>query len=307
MNKPTVKLDFIDFGGINKVNNYFTRTLSSRFEIIISDQPDILFFKEYKTGSQHLFKGKKVFFTAESIDANWSKCDYAITHNYSDDPRNLRLPYYVSFFVGDAEKDLLKKHWDFEKVMQDKKKFCAAIISNANRKRTQKRLEMFYKLSKYKKIDSAGAFANNIGYRLPYGHHVKRDFNYDYKFNLSFENKNKLGYTTEKILDSMWSKCIPLYWGNDRVDEEFNIESFIHLNKFDSDEEFIEKVIELDQDDAKYYEMLKQPYFIGDKLNKYFDDNYLCDFIQRILDDKTPSVSDKKSYFLGKWHFCKRT
>lgn len=306
MNRVTLKLDFVDFGGIDKVNNYFTRTLSSRFDIVISDQPNILFFKEYKTGIQHLFKGKKVYFTAESDDADWSKCDYAITHNYSEDPRNLRMPYYVSYFIGDAEKDLLKSTWDFEKIMADKKKFCSAIISNANKKRTQKRIDLFKKLSEYKKVDSAGAYDNNIGYRLPFGAEIKRDFNYKYKFNLSFENKNKLGYTTEKIVDAMWAKSIPLYWGNDRIDEEFNEKSFIHLNKFKSDEDFIEKVREIDSDDHKYFTMLKQPYFIGDKLNKYFEDDYLCDFVERILEDKSPSVSDRKSYFLGKWHFCRR-
>jgi hypothetical protein len=44
--KPVLKLDFTDFGYINKNENHFTQLLQRDFTIEINDRPDLMIFRE---------------------------------------------------------------------------------------------------------------------------------------------------------------------------------------------------------------------------------------------------------------------
>ena len=184
---------------------------------------------------------------------------FAITRSpaaKSNDPRHLRLPYYV---LNDPA-PLLKDHEDLAQIMASKTKFCAFVAGYANKK-TRVRNDFFHKLSRYKKVDSAGGGLNNMGYRVPPGTQAKLEFLRPYKFNLAFENDSAPGWTTEKIFDAMRARAMPIYWGNPWVGREFNSGSFLNYSDFPSEEALIERIIELDRDDAKYMEYLRQPYF----------------------------------------------
>ena len=68
----------------------------------------------------------------------------------------------------------------------------------------------------------------------------------------------------------MQARAMPIYWGNPRIAAEFNPKSFLNYFDFPSEEALIEKIIELDQDDAKYLEYLRQPYFHNNRPNEFF-------------------------------------
>lgn len=305
-NKPTIKIDFLDFGGMDKLNNHITRSLETQFKVVVCDKPDLVFFKENKSKIQHIYSCKKIFMTAESLDPDWNDMDYAITHNFTDDPRELRLPYYAWSIIRNPGVDLVKKNWDFDQVLKMKTKFCSMVVSNGNAKRTRERIEFFDKLTKIKKVDSGGAFRNNIGYQVPKGDHAKVEFNSCYRFHLCFENENKLGYTTEKIFDAMWAKCVPIYWGNEKIGEDFNSSSILHLNNYGSMDKLIEQVMEIENDPDLYLEYLKRPYFNNDKVSKYFSPDYLCDFIHKVMGDTKPPLSKRKKYWFGSWRFVRK-
>jgi hypothetical protein len=55
---------------------------------------------------------------------------------------------------------------------------------------------------------------------------------------------------------------IPIYKGGSKINEEFNSKSFVNFYDFNSEKDMIDYIIELDKDDNKYLEMLKQPWFI---------------------------------------------
>ena len=97
-------------------------------------------------------------------------------------------------------------------------------------------------------------------------HHHKRNFQKDYKFTIAYENNayrpQWIGYTTEKIMEPMITNSIPIYWGNPRIDLEFNTKSFINSYDFNSEDEMIEHIIELDKNDDKYFELLKNNWFV---------------------------------------------
>src|SRR5262245_29338212 len=93
--RPIVRIDFSDFGfRYNKTDNFFYNLLKDRFEPVICDQPDFLFYSDY--GDVHrLHTCAKIFVTWESSRPDFRACDYALTMHYLDDPRHLRLPFYV--------------------------------------------------------------------------------------------------------------------------------------------------------------------------------------------------------------------
>jgi hypothetical protein len=251
--KKKIKIDFSDFwGGFNKTDNYFYNLLKDEFDVEISNTPDFLFFSIF--GNRHLnYKCKKIFYTGENISPPLNYCDYSFSFDYLDDERNYRLPHYLLY---DGYYELERPKIIDESLA--KRKFCNFLVSNNG---CQERNAFFSELSKYKKVDSGGRFANNIGGTID----DKRKFQSEYKFSITFENNayrpQHPGYTTEKIMEPMTVNSVPIYWGNPEIGKEFNTKSFINVYDFDSVDDVIDYIIELDKDDNKYLELLNQPWF----------------------------------------------
>ena len=55
-----------------------------------------------------------------------------------------------------------------------------------------------------------------------------------YKYSLCFENCIKKGYITEKIFDSMFAGCIPIYLGCPNISNEIGNDIFIDMRDFSS-------------------------------------------------------------------------
>jgi hypothetical protein len=301
-----VRLDFCDFWpGFQKTNNFFYNLLRERFDVEICDQPDFLIYADPGQHVHRVHDCVKIYFSVESFSPDFRECDYAFTCRYLDDPRHMRLPYYV--LTGEA-RWLQKSEEEMAGIMSAKTKFCSFVVSNAKRKKTQKRVEFFHQLSKYKKVDSGGAALNNIGYRIPDGVGHKRKFLLPYKFNIAFENSSVAGYTTEKLTEAMWARCLPIYWGNPRIAEEFNPKSFHNYFDFPSEEALIEKIIELDQDDAKYLEYIRQPCFHNNQPNEFFGRERLLDQFEKIFTTTITPVSRRRYWNqIGRWITVKKS
>jgi hypothetical protein len=252
--KKKIKIDFSDFwGGFDKTNNYFYNLLKGEFDVEISNNPDYLFFSVF--GNQHQnYRCTKIFYTGENVAPPLGYCQYSFSFDYLNDERNYRLPHYL-LYDGYYE---LAHQKNIDEVMA-KRKFCNFVVSNGN---CGERNNFFNQLSKYKKIDSGGRFMNNLGFAIT----DKRKFQSEYKFSISFENNayrpQQPGYTTEKIMEPMTVNSIPLYWGNPLISKEFNTKSFVNFYDFNSEKDMIDYIIELDKDDIKYLNVLKQPWFL---------------------------------------------
>jgi hypothetical protein len=293
-----VKLDFCDFWpGFRKTNNFFHNLLCERFEVEICDRPDFLIFSDRGEHLHRVHNCVKIYFCPESFAPDFKSYDYAFTCRQIADPRNLRMPYYV--FYNPAA--LLKDHDDLEKIMAAKTRFCGFLTRYANKK-TRMRDEFFHKLCRYKKVDSGGGALNNLGHQVPPGAVAKMEFLRPYKFNLAFENASVPGYTTEKIVEAMQARAMPVYWGNPGVAAEFNPKSFLNYFDFPGEEALIEKIIELDKDDAKYLEYLRQPYFHNNQPNEFFNRGRMLDQFEKIFTTPITPVSTRR-YFLqiGRW------
>ena len=303
MTKRRISIDFCDFHAFYpKANNFFYDLLKERFDPVLCDQPEFLFYSSH--GHEHrLHSGVRIFVSGESAPPDFQVCDYSVTCRKVDDARHLQLPFYVRY--GSAA-SIVKKNDDPERLLAGKTKFCAFVAGSHNPRKNRNRLEFFQRLSRYKKVDSGGAFMNNIGGEGPRNSADKIDFLRAYKFNIAFENGSFPGYTTEKIYEPMVARCLPIYWGNPFIADEFNPKGFLNYSDFPSEEALIEKIIELDKDDAKYLEYLRQPYLYNDEPSIYFSRERILDFFEGIFEKSIVPAARKQKSIFGRWKLLKR-
>jgi hypothetical protein len=280
--KKKLKLAFSDFWGGFEYNpnsntpvgdNVFYNILSERFDIEISNNPDFLIFSVFGNNHQR-YSCKKIFYTGENIRPNFEFCDYSISFDYIEDDRNIRYPLSGITLYESNKKYLFERETDLEKIKNSKNKFCNFIFSNAN---ANLRNTLMSELSKYKKVDSGGRALNNIGYLVG----DKLEFISEYKFTIAFENSEYPGYTTEKIVHPKLVESIPLYWGNPVVNRDWNTKSFINMYDFTSLKEFVEYIIEVDNNDDLYFNILKESHFNNPK-SKDLDHRSILDFFDKI-------------------------
>lgn len=303
MERKKIYIDFLDHGVRRvKTEEYFYRLLQRRFDLQLADTPDYL-VHAHDSEVHRLYSCKKIYWTAENYAPDFSGSDYALTCHHLDDPRHLRYPIYTRWAEGEQ---LVKKPGEAEKVAAEKSKFCCFFTSYVSGK-IAPRINFFHKLSRYRQVDSAGKAMNNIGQNVPFGLDAKIAFMRPYKFYMAFENSIVPGYVTEKICEAMLARCIPIYWGDPRVAEDFNPKSFLNYHDFPNEEALIERIREIDRDDALYFQYLNEPFFHGNKPNIYFDEERTLNFFEKIFSDKSPPVAARKRFFpFGRWMLVKR-
>ncbi len=134
---------------------------------------------------------------------------------------------------------------------------------------------MLHELNKYKKVHSGGRYCNIIGRTVPGGWMSDRHIQFisQYKFMICFENS--LLDLSEKIINTYLAGVIPIYWGDTNIKNIFNSESMIFLEDTteESYKKVIHKVIEIDNDNQKYLEMINKPLFTEDN-KKYWTENF---------------------------------
>jgi alpha(1,3/1,4) fucosyltransferase len=304
--KPILKVDFVDFGFFNKTDNFFTKALSKHYTVSISDKPDIVFFSN--TGNSHLhrlYPCKRFFWTGESTTPDYRQCDFSMTPLSISDTRHCRLPYYVVGAEASPE-DLIKTSQEIDIILSEHRQGCAVVISNKG-KMSQYRSIFLNKLRCHISVASGGRSFNNIGGPLPPGGPEKIKFIKKYRFNMCFENKSRAGYVTEKIVEAMMARCIPIYWGDPDIVKEFNPKSFINVHEFSSEEACIKRITEIETNDQQYEAMLREPYFDQNVPNLWYNLSLYSDFLKECVENPAPPIgSIKRWHHFGRWKLAKR-
>lgn len=254
-----VKICLLDFWGDFDVKIMrFYQILCEKYDVDIVQcwqDADYVFYSCFGESHWEVSDDKvKIFITAENITPDFNACDYAIGFDYiSFGDRYLRQSNYYS----------VKERFDIQSVdrntILEKNRFCSFIVSNGFA--TEYRVKLFEQLSKYKKVDSGGRFMNNIDGPVK----DKREFNSQYKFSICCENSSHPGYTTEKLYQAFEARTIPIYWGDPLVGRVFNTRAFVNAYDYQSMDDVVKRVIEIDQNDDLYYSMLREPVFVDEK------------------------------------------
>lgn len=241
------------------------------------ENPDIVIYSCFGNAPSGDEPFKKVFFTGERIEADFNKYDFAFTFEYSTDERNFRFPLYL-WHHGSYR--LLERR-EVKDWASSKSKFCNFIYGNGNisMKGVKDRIDFFKKLSEYKRVDSGGPVLNNIGYNVE----NKNEWISDYKFTIAFENHSHPGYTTEKILDPFLSGSLPIYSGNPLIENDFKRGSFLNVTDFKNQEDAIEKIIEIDENDSLYNDMMNSR-ILPDPIPEWASEEWYIECWKKILE-----------------------
>ena len=204
----------------------------------------------------------KVHYTGENtkpVKRNDVKLNIGYEHYDINDGQYIRIPLWmleINWFGGDVEKIRNPKPMPINRATQvfpeelaQKQKFCAFVVTNPCQ---PMRNSAFQWLTQYKHVDSGGRLFNNIGDRIfaglggGGGELKKLEFFKDYKFAITYENAKEPGYTTEKILHAKAAGCIPIYWGDPKVERDFDPAGFIDARDAITPNQLIDLVKEVD-------------------------------------------------------------
>ena len=230
------------------------KILKKKYNIITDyENPDFLICG--CAGNEYLkYDCPRIQFLGEAIAPDFNIYDYAIGFDHiSFGNRYLRCPLYV-FQVKDYELAKEKHTWE-EDFYLNKSKFCNFIVSNGNGMHIREKF--FYKLNEKRKVDSAGRYLNN----MPEGRTVenKLEFQKQYKFSLAFENSIMDGYITEKIVQAWAAGTIPIYYGQNNVELDFNENAYIDVSKFSTLDDCIDYILWLDDNFEEYLKIVREP------------------------------------------------
>ena len=216
----------------------------------------------------------KVHYTGENskiLMADGIKLNIGYQHTDFKDQEYLRIPLWmleIDWFGCDKQRIVNPKPLPIDRCTQvykdemDRKKFCAFVVSNPC---NPVRNNSFLWLSNYKRVDAAGRLFNNVGDAIFAGRGggggelKKFEFLKDYKFCLAYENSSSQGYTTEKFLHAKAAGCIPIYWGDPKVERDFDKAGFIDARNIQSEQQLIEAVREIDENPELYEKMFSVP------------------------------------------------
>jgi hypothetical protein len=267
-----MKVSFLDYwqapGSFQQENNFFIHLLRKIFEgVTISDpeDADVIFSLGFGVDYTRFKDCIRIQYAGENVRPNLKVFDYSLTYDFdSYNGKNFRFPLWMMhidwFNVGtyDNPEWLIPESYLYcknEFTQKPKDKFCSIVYG----KQIDSRINAIKNISNaYKNVDVFGKANPYIP--LPDGEKHKMDLISDYKFSLCYENTVTPGYHTEKLLHGKVAGNVPIYYGDETVSEDFNINGFINAVNM-SDKELVEKIKEIDSNDKLYNSIINEPIF----------------------------------------------
>lgn len=254
----TIKIKFIDFyKGFDYKSSRIYEILNRNFDIEFAEQPDYIIYSVY--GNEHLeYDCIRILWTGENMVPDFNVCDYAIGFEYMIfGDRYLRCPNYIVNLNYNSLIEIIQQD---DARHKNNRKFCSFIYSNGGADKT--RDELFYRLCRYKSVDSGGKHLNNTKMSKSQNRiEDKLRFESSYKFSIACENCSHSGYSTEKIVGAFAAGAIPIYWGDPEIKKIFNENAFINVMDYDSLDSLAEAVKQVDANDDLYQKYLESPVF----------------------------------------------
>jgi GR25 family glycosyltransferase involved in LPS biosynthesis len=269
--ESTLRVGFSDmWDGFNPEYNMFLLMLEAarpdKKVVGVTGPCDILIFGPFgETWRSFPENIPKIHYTGENtkpVQRADINLNIGYEHTTFNDGRYIRIPLWmlsINWFRADADRINNPKPMPidrcckvFPEELRNKTKFCAFVVTNP---RQPLRNYSFQWLNTYKPVDSAGRLFNNIGDEIfaglggGGGELRKLEFMKSYKFCLSYENESEPGYTTEKLLHAKAAGCIPIYWGDPKVERDFDTAGLIDARTARTSGELIRLVQEVDEND----------------------------------------------------------
>ncbi|MDB6024380.1 MAG: hypothetical protein JWM68_603 [Verrucomicrobiales bacterium] len=104
-----------------------------------------------------------------------------------------------------------------------------------------------------------------------------------YRFSICYENAIFPGYVTEKIFDSMFTGCIPVYLGAPDVANEVPANAFIDKRNFKTYDELYKFLKGMSQTEYENYLSAIENYINGKQIEKYGVEGFASVFLNQII------------------------
>jgi hypothetical protein len=88
---------------------------------------------------------------------------------------------------------------------------------------------------------------------------------------------------TEKLVDPMFARSIPIYVGDPQAMLSFDPASYIDFTRFSSMNEMLAFVREIDNDRDLYFKMLAAPFYRANAIPDYAREENILAFFDRIV------------------------
>lgn len=242
----------------------------------------------------------RIMYSGENYVPDYNLIDYSIcSYPISFSDRNFFLPASLFGYDGERKSVENRKNCFDKSILKTKTRFANLIASYDSE--NNYRSKLYSALSEYKSVDSPGKFLKNCDIQVRFQDNSKIEFQKQCKFSLCAESAVSRGFNTEKIMDAFYAETIPIYYGDPEIAEIFNPKAFINVADYESIDAVVKRIIEIDNDDDQYLEMLNQPIF-----NK---DNYISDtfdaaeqFIKHIFEQPTEKAYRRSRVYWPKGH-----
>ena len=300
--RKTLRLKFIGFWSEFDPDKFkLTQILKKHFDVEICNNPDYVIcscigdFYEFVQYPQ-----VRIQYIGENYIPDMNVIDYSISPypvQFLD--RCFHLPQSMK---ADKENAYLVRRTKAEvqfgkEILAEKTifaNFCSSHESEYNI-----RGDFFKQLCQYKKVDSIGTYLNNTGVYVKGSDGSKREYQTKCKFSLCFESTSHAGFNTEKIVDAFAANTIPVYYGDPYINDIFNPKAFINIADYDSFDAAIQKIIELDNNDEKYLEILNQPIFVDPTYPARLEQEYEAFLVHIFEQPLEKAYRRSRVYFAG--------
>ncbi len=272
----SIKIKYVGFwNDSNPEDEFLTQLLRKHYQVEISDEPDYVICSCFGFYDYLEYPQVRIMFSGENYIPDFNLVDYAVSF-YPIDllDRHQTVP---GVFLSPCEFIMALKDKDrnYPDTIVNAKPYFANMIAGHESEGSLrgKLLKLF---EGYKRVESAGSFQNN----MPDGQTVRRwdgtklELQKKCRFTLCAESVAHEGFVTEKIYEAFLADTIPIYYGSSTVSQIFNRNAYIDIRDYETLDDVLARVIELDSDNEKYLEMLRQPIFV--------QENYIADNIRKL-------------------------
>ena len=199
----------------------------------------------------------RIMFMGENISPDFTLFDYVIGFDFLDfSDRYFRLPFAFYNDTGNPFELKTRSSGEAETLLKNKDIFCNFIYGHESSHGMRE--ELFKRISEYKSVVSAGSFLNNTSTK-GCSWTEKKNVLLRSKFTIASDSVAYPGFVTEKIIDPFVAGSVPIYFGNPKIDIDFNEDAFIWCKDLGNIDRTIEEIKRLDNDDDAYVEMLTKP------------------------------------------------
>ncbi len=300
----TVKIKFVGkWEGITPEQNAVCYWLKKNgYDIQVTDDADYIICDVFGNPKYEYcrYPQVRIFESGENVTPDFNLVDYAICRypiQFGD--RNFYLPGCTN--PGNLWHALAEKDRNYPAEILKEKRYFANLVAGHDSEHNLRSV-FFEKLNAYKPVASAGTLLNNMpdGKTVNWLDDSKTNFQRQSKFTICFESTAHEGFITEKITDAFSSDTIPIFFGSSNITDFFNKDAFINVSDYESLDAVVESVKELDQDDEKYLNMLRQPILVDPDLPRKLDQE-LEQFILHIFEQPLEKAYRRCRVYYPKW------